>query len=83
VNVRVKQVCEFRHLLLQSGDLVLQGVQRLWQGEQIGGQRGPRGGQRGRWQRWQQRQSALMQTSQLAQVVLTEAVFAAIARMGL
>jgi hypothetical protein len=83
VNVLLEQVRKFRHLLLHSRELVLQGAQRLWQSEQRGGQGRPRGGHRGRWHCWQQRQSALMETRQLTQVVLTEAMFAAIARMGL
>ena len=77
----LEQGTQLSHLLVQSGELRLQGAQHLWQGEQLRGQRGGNG-RRGVGLR-QRGQGALMQTGELTQVVLTEAVFAPIAGMGL
>jgi hypothetical protein len=78
----LEQVSESTHLLLQSGELGLQGGECLREREQFRGQGGnARSGRCGLSLR-QQRQCALMQMSQQPQMVLTQSVFAPIVRMG-
>jgi hypothetical protein len=79
--VLLEQVTEFSDLLLQGSDLCLQGGKRRGQGGQWRGQ-GSENGRRG-FGGGQRRQGALMQAGELAQEVLTEAVFTTIAGMGL
>jgi hypothetical protein len=79
--VLLEQVAQISDLLLQRGNLCLQGAQRRGQGKQV---RRPGGGNRRRgFGGWQSRQGTLMQAGELTQVVLTQAVFASIAGMGL
>jgi len=80
--VLLEQVGEIRHLLLQSSDLRLQGVQSLGQRQERGRQGWQLAGNGGRRLRWERSQTALMQASQHLQVLLAHPFFAAIAGMA-
>jgi hypothetical protein len=81
VSLLLEQVTQLSDLLLQRGELGLQGAQRRGQGEQWR-RPGDGNGRRGFGLR-QRGKRALMQTGELTQVVLTQAVFATISGMGL
>ena len=73
---------EIRHLLLQRGDLSLQGAQPLGQGQEGVGQRWPLAVNRSRRFLWQGSQAAVMQAGQQVQVLTAHPFFAAIMGMA-
>jgi len=77
-----KEAGEIRHLLLQRGDLSLQGAQPLGQGQERVGQRWPLAVNRSRWFLWQGSQAAVMQAGQQVQVLTAHPFFAAIMGMA-
>src|SRR5437764_14733588 len=76
VSVLLEQVGEISHLLLQRSDLGLQGAKRLWQREELGGQRWQLAGNRRRRLLWEGSQTAMMQAGQQLQVLAASPVFA-------
>jgi len=76
------EASEIRHLLLQSGDLRLQGVKPLGQGQQRSRKLRPLADNRGRWLLREESQAALMQASEHLQVLAAQPFFAAIAGMA-
>lgn len=82
-KLRLEPASEFRHLLLQSGDLGLQGGKLFRQGEQRSGQGQLRAENGRRWLLGGGGQAALMQASQQVEVLAAHPFFAAITGMAL
>jgi hypothetical protein len=82
-NLLVEQVSEFGDLLLQSGDLGLQGADHFGQGKEGGGQEWQSSRSRDRWLWWEGSQVAMMQASQQIEVLPAQPFFAAIVGMVL
>ena len=78
----LEQVGEFRHLLLQCGDLRQQGAKPLGQGQQRGGQGWLLVGPRSRQLLGEGSQAALMQALARLQVLTAHPFFAAIVGMA-
>src|SRR5260370_15070321 len=69
---------EISHLLLQGGNLGLQGVKPLGQRQECSRQRRPRAGNGGGWLLWERSQAALMQAGQPQGVFLAHPFFSAL-----
>jgi hypothetical protein len=80
--VLLKEARESRHLLLQRGDLGLQGVKPLRQGQQRGSHRWQFVGTGGRRLLGERRQAALMPVGQQVQLLSAHPFFATIVRMA-
>ncbi len=80
--VLLKEAREIRHLLLQRGDLSLQGVQPLRQGQQRGSPRWQFVGTGSRRLLGERGQAALMPLGQQVQILSAHPFFATIARMA-
>jgi hypothetical protein len=82
-RLRLEQGSEFRHLLLQGGDLGLQGGNLLGQGEERSGKLRQLALNGSGWLCREGSDVAMMQASEQFQVLLTYSFFAAIAGMAL
>jgi hypothetical protein len=83
VKLLLEQGSELSHLLLERGNLCLQGAQRLRQGEESGGQWWQIALHEGKQRLGERSQAALMQASQQFEVLLAHPFFASVAGMAL